>query len=331
MKRKHDDLELEFLFKELNENPYRRLNFSFFLISVIPILALVYAFSDIISKGIKAYNYTVCILALAGVILILGYIFAYGVIRNIVNKTLVYAAKAKRADEMKSAFAMALAHDLKSPLAAIKANISNLKAGFLGKLSKEQEDIVDICKETSTRMNAIIMELIDTYMIEARIAPLKVAPFDLKELVEEQKRELASVALNKNITIHLEFPQKAIILNADREKIYRAINNLFNNSIKHSHAGGKVTIKGSSVDHLICLEIFSDGPVIPEDRLQKIFDKFERVDKSVEGHGLGLSIAKDIIEFHGGKIGATSKPGAPNCFTVLLTSEKERFPWKAKQ
>jgi len=330
MKRKHDELELEFLYKELNENPYRRLNFSFFLISVIPILALIYVFSDIISTGIKAYHSTACILALAFIILILGYVFAYGVIRNVVNKTLAYAAKAKRADELKSAFAMSLAHDLKSPLASIKANISNLKAGFLGKLSKEQEDIVDVCRETATRMNALIMELIDTYMIEARMAQLKVAPFDLKELVEEQKRELASVASDKNIAVHLEFPQAPIILYADREKMYRAINNLFNNSIKHSHPGGKVAIKGSLQDGLICLELFSDGPVIPADRLEKIFDKFERIDPSVEGHGLGLSIAKDIIELHGGKIGAVSKPGAPNCFTVLLTAEKERSPWKAK-
>ena len=107
--------ELEFLFKELNENPYRRLNFSFILISVIPILSLVYILFDIVSSGNKILYNIGFILLFAGVILVLGYIVAYSVIRNIVNKTLDYAAKAKRADELKSAFAMSLAMDKPSP------------------------------------------------------------------------------------------------------------------------------------------------------------------------------------------------------------------------
>ncbi len=315
--------ELEFLFKELNENPYRRLNFSFILISVIPILSLVYILFDIVSSGNKILYNIGFILLFAGVILVLGYIVAYSVIRNIVNKTLDYAAKAKRADELKSAFAMSLAHDLKSPLMTIKANISNLKAGFLGKLTPEQDDAINVCKETSNRMNAMIMELIDTFMIEARVAELKRTSFDLRELFEGQERELASVADRRNISIKLEIPLKPLLVRADKEKILRAVNNLFNNSIKHTFDGGKVVVKAYPTDDLVRVEFFNDGSHIPEARLEKIFDKFERLDQSVEGHGLGLSIAKDIIELHQGKIWAASKAGVPNCFTILLPLAKE--------
>ena len=313
----------ELLFKELNENPYRRLNFSFLLISVIPILSLAYILFDEIFIGNKAFNDIGFILCFAGVILVLGYIVAYSVIRNIVNKTLLYAAKAKRADELKSAFAMALAHDLKSPLVTIKANISNLKAGFLGKLTPEQDEAIDVCRETSNRMNTMIMELIDTYMIEARMAQLKKVSFDLRELFEEQERELASVALARNITIRMELPSGPLLIHADREKILRVVNNLFNNSVKHTVDGGKVQVRAFATDGFIRIEFLNDGALIPEDRLEKIFDKFERIDKSVEGHGLGLSIAKDIVELHHGKIWAESKPGTPNSFTILLTSRKE--------
>jgi len=321
MKRNH---ELELLFKELNENPYRLLNFSFLLISVIPILSLIYVLIDKISSAKNNFNNIVCILFCAGVILILGYIVAYNVIRNIVNKTLGYAAKAKRADELKSSFAISLAHDLKSPLMTIKANISNLKAGFLGKLTPQQDEVINVCKETADRMNTMIMELIDTYMIEAREAKLKITSFDLRELFEGQERELASVASTKNITMKLELPLKSLMINADKEKMLRAVNNLFNNSIKHSFAGGKVTVKAISTDGFVRIEFLNDGTPIPADKLEKIFDKFERLDKNVEGQGLGLSIAKDIVELHQGKIwAASSKAGTPNSFTVVLPLGKE--------
>ena len=315
--------EVKLLFKELNENPYRRLNFSFLLISVIPLLSLTYVLIDKITTVNKDFNNMLGILFLSGVILIFGYIVAYNVIRNIVNKTLVYAAKAKRADELKSAFAISLAHDLKSPLMTVKANISNLKAGFLGKLTEQQDEVINVCKETADRMNVMIMELIDTYMIEAREAKLKISSFDLRELFEEQERELASVASAKNITIKLELPQKPLIIYADKEKMLRAVNNLFNNSIKHSFVGGQVTVKASSSDDFVRIEFLNDGTPIPEDKLEKIFDKFERLDKNVEGQGLGLSIAKDIVELHQGKIWASSKAGSPNYFNVIMPLAKE--------
>ncbi len=315
--------ELELLFKELNENPYRLLNFSFLLISIIPVLSLTYVLIDKITSAKHSSNNAMYILFFAGVILILGYIVAYNVIRNIVNKTLVYAAKAKRADELKSAFAISLAHDLKSPLMTVKANIANLKAGFLGKLDLPQEEVIDVCKETADRMNTMIMELIDTYMIEAREAELKMTSFDLRELFEEQEREMVGVASTKNITMKLELPPKPLIVHADKEKMLRAVNNLFNNSIKHSFERGAVTVKAYCTDGFVRIEFLNDGPTIPEDRLEKIFDKFERLDKNVEGHGLGLSIAKDIVELHQGKIWATSRAGFPNYFIVVLPLRKE--------
>ncbi|MBF0503663.1 MAG: HAMP domain-containing histidine kinase [Candidatus Omnitrophica bacterium] len=315
--------ELELLFKELNENPYRRLNFSFLLISVIPVLSLTYVLVDKVASANNNLNSMMYILLFTGLILIFGYVVAYNVIRNIVNKTLVYAAKAKRADELKSSFAISLAHDLKSPLMTVKANISNLKAGFLGKLTQQQEEVINVCKETADRMNTMIMELIDTYMIEAREAKLKITSFDLRELFLEQERELASVALRKNVAMKLELPLKPIMINADKEKMLRAVNNLFNNSIKHSFEGGNVIIKAFVADGFVRVEFLNDGTSIPQDKLEKIFDKFERLDKSVEGQGLGLSIAKDIVELHLGKIWASSKLGAPNFFNVVLPLAKE--------
>ena len=317
MKTKHTETRL--LFQELSENPYRRLNIAFFLMSVIPILALAYIFFDKVFIGNKALSDIGPILLFSGIILIMGYVVAYGLINNIINKTLAYAAKAKQADEMKATFAMALAHDLKSPIATIKANISNLLAGFLGNLTKDQEEVVTICRDVADRMNSITTELIDAFVIEARKTELKITLLDLRQLIEAQHRELATIASEKGVALKIELTKSPLATNADQEKIIRAINNLFSNSIKHTPVGGKVTVKAYAVDGLARVDFLNTGAPIPSNKLDKIFDKFERLNALIEGQGLGLSIAKDIVELHNGKIWATSDPGKPNCFTMLLT------------
>ena len=103
-------------------------------------LSLIYIIFDNLLIKNKNFSGIGYILLSAGTVLICGYIVAYKVIKNIVNKTLIYATKAKRADEIKSDFAMSLAHDLKSPLVTIKANISNLETGLIGILTKEQNE-----------------------------------------------------------------------------------------------------------------------------------------------------------------------------------------------
>lgn len=310
------------LFQELNDNPYRRLNFSFLLMSVIPILALTYLFIDQINTQRVFYGATPLLFA-TGIILALGYGLAYTVIKNVIHKTLSYAAKAKRADEEKSTFAMALAHDLKSPLLTIKTNIANLKRGSFGTLNDQQEKPISICKDVADRMDSLIMKLLYTYMFEAHMSDFKPARFDLRDLITEQKNELAAVASAKNISLEMDLSSKSLMIDADREKILRAINNLLNNSIKHTPENGKVSVRAYLIRNFIRIEFLNTGTPIPEDKLEKIFDKFERLDLTAEGHGLGLAIAKDIIELHKGEIWATSEPGKPNCFTVLLIPAKE--------
>ncbi|MCX5681781.1 MAG: HAMP domain-containing sensor histidine kinase [Candidatus Omnitrophica bacterium] len=314
--------KLNLLFQELNENPYRQLNFAFLLISVIPVLTIAYVFIDQFI-GNKVLHNVIPVLAPVVLILILGYTFAYGVIRTIINKTLSYAAKAKRADELKSIFAMSLAHDLKSPLLTIKTNVANLERESFGKLTEEQKTPIRLCKDVAERMDSLIMKLLYTYIFEAHMADFKPSRFDLRDLIIEQKRELDAIALSKNITIDVELSQKPLMIEADREKMLRVINNLLNNSVKHTPNDGKVTVKVYFIHNFIRMEFLNTGLPIPEDKLDKIFDKFERFNPAVEGHGLGLGIAKDIVELHKGEIWATSGPGKPNCFTVLLVPAKE--------
>lgn len=302
------------LFQELNGNPYRRLNIAFILISIIPILTFAYLLTDKLFAS--AYMRTVVFFAC--VILTLGYIVAYGVIKSVIDTTVSYAEKAKRADELKSSFAMGLAHDLKSPIITVNANMHSLKSGRLGELNPAQDKAVRVCGEVSERMSSIVSELMDTYMIEAHMTSLKKTRFDMRDIVSGQRSELEHVGGVKGITFIVELPEHPLLVDADKEKITRVLNNLLSNSIKFAPEGGRVTVKAYASDGFARLEIMNNGEPIPEDSLENIFDKFERLDESAEGHGLGLSIAKDIVELHKGKIWASSGPGRDNCFTLVL-------------
>ena len=151
---------------------------------------------------------------------------------------------------------------------------------------------------------------------------LKLARFDLRELVQEQEREGMTIARAKNVTLTAELSKKALPLLADRIMILRVINNLLSNAIKYTPEAGKIMIKATPSNDFARLEVLYSGVPIPEYMLEKIFNKFERVDKTIEGEGLGLAIARDIVEIHKGKIWAVSAAGKPNCFTVLLPLAK---------
>lgn len=310
--------EVKSLFQELRDNPYRRLFFAFFLISIIPILVLMQMFFGNILKDSDLLPDRIRIFILAAVLIILGYVSGYTVVQSIINKALAYAARAKRADELKSKFAISLAHDLKSPLGTIKANVSGLKAGYLGPLSEKQGKAVDICNDVADRMNSMVAELISTYMFEAREAKISIEQFDLRSVIESERRELDAVASAKKISVILNIAKTPLFIKADKEKMVRAINNILNNSIKYTPQGGFISVNAYPAEGFARVEFVNTSAVIPQDKLDRIFDKFERLDTSQEGHGLGLAIAKDIVELSKGRIWASSSPGKPTTFIMLL-------------
>jgi signal transduction histidine kinase len=315
MKKTH---KIRLLLQELGENPYKQLNIAFFLISIIPLLTLTYVFYNsfyVFKEFILEYT-RICIIT--GVIVLLGYTVMYSMIRNIINKALLYASKAKKADELKSKFAISLAHDLKSPLAAVKTNVAALRAGYYGGLSEPQKECITICDDVAGRMDSMIMELIDTYKFEAHEATLSLNRMDLRDIVDEQLREMEPIARLKNIKFAVDYPANALSVNADRDKIVRVVNNILNNSIKYTPENGKVTVRLYPDAAFARMETTNTGNSISEDMLEKIFDKFERLDTTIEGHGLGLAIAKDIVELHNGKIWAESGNGKPTRFIVCL-------------
>jgi len=309
--------EQKLLLRELKD-PQKQLNFVFLLIGVIPVLACVYIVLGP-SLGRKVSPPELApILFFANLLMLLGYLAGYKVVRSILQKALAYATRAKRSEQMRAEMASALAHDLKSPLAVIKANMANLRAGNFGPLDPKQKEMAELCSGVADRTASILMDLIKSYSPGDPGHEPEMTSLDLNELAKEQLLEIGAVAQNKRLDVKSSFFRTPLMVYADRSMMARAIHNLLSNAVKYTPPGGKVSLKTSSEVGFAQIEVANNGEAIPEKSLDRIFESGERLGRSEEGEGLGLAITRAIVETHHGKVWAESTPGKNNRFTILL-------------
>jgi signal transduction histidine kinase len=247
-----------------------------------------------------------------------GFYVGYSIIKNILNKVIIYAAQAKHSDQLKSTFVASVSHELKNPLSAIKTNLFNMLTGLLGNINEEQKKILELCQNVIERMAYLINDLLDLHKIEAGMIETKRVLCNFIEILEKQIKELEAMFNKKYIKLVKEIQGDDLLFWADDEKITRVINNLLSNAIKYTPEGGSVILKIYPADGFVKLECINTGSVIPPDKIDKLFNKFERLDSTKEGTGLGLAITKDIVEMHKGKIWAESQSDEGTKFVIVL-------------
>ncbi|MCX5712060.1 MAG: HAMP domain-containing sensor histidine kinase [Candidatus Omnitrophica bacterium] len=245
---------------------------------------------------------------------------------KILTRIMFYAAKAKHSDQLKSTFVATVSHELKNPLSIIKASLDNVKDGILGAINLEQKRVLTLCQDVATRMARLISDLLDLHKIEAGMFQTKRGVCNLADILEKQVKEFEILLDKKQIKLSKVMLEKEISLWADEGKMMQVVNNLLGNAIKYTPDGGSVTLRVSLLDGFIKLECSDSGPGIPADKLDSVFDKFERLDTTKEGTGLGLAIAKDIVEMHQGKIWVESSFGAGSKFVVVLPRDLRTSP-----
>ena len=317
-----DDLKSSVL-QELKENPYHKFNIAFSLMSIIPFLTFFYILISTSSLDALA-GQTGIILFTCIVISICGFTVGYIVINSILKRLFVYATRLKHSDQAKSTFVASVSHELKNPITIIKTNLELISDGIIGRIDEAQKKIVDLCIKTTDRMTRLVTDLLDLHKIEAGMFDMKREECDLSKLVQSQVVEFSIIISKKSIKMVTELLDTNLILWADSDKITRVINNLLGNAIKYTPDGQAVTVKAYPIERFIRFEVADKGPGIPTDKLEKVFDKFERLDHSKEGTGLGLAITKDIVELHKGRIWAESLPGRGSTFVVVLPRDLRR-------
>jgi len=233
----------------------------------------------------------------------------------------------KQLDEAKTEFLSITSHQLRTPLSAIKGYLSMLEEGDFGKLSKKQADIIGILLRNSERLIRLINIFLNISRIESGRLKITKSPNDLNKLINDIIKSLQIEADQKHI--HLDFkPIELPMLPFDSDKLSDVILNLVDNAIKYTPLGGTVAIAAKLKDNYMVVSVHDNGIGIAYEELDQLFEKFRRgkeinkVDTS--GNGLGLYIAKKIIEGHGGNIWAESEgenKGSIFKFTLPLTDE----------
>jgi PAS domain S-box-containing protein len=221
-------------------------------------------------------------------------------------------AELKKVDLMKNEFLSIVSHELRTPLTPIKGYLALLLAGQMGKLEPKQKEALEIITGQSNHLQNLLDSVIDLSRIEAGKPPeLEKEPLFLRNLVAESVSALKSAFDIKGIKLSVAYQSEPVAIMGDRKKLLRMVANLLENSLKFTPSGGEVSITISKDDQSIKFVIADTGIGLAANNLRKIFDRFFQVDSSYTrqagGIGMGLAIAKEIVESHGGRLWAESE------------------------
>jgi signal transduction histidine kinase len=319
-KRKQDRLKQEYrlVLGEFEDNPYHRFNVVFAVMVLLPLLTLVYILaSELFTLDIFAGRIGL-ILLITILIALGGYLLGYRMIREIINRVVFYALRSKIADEAKSTLIASLCHEFKNPIYTLKWQLFSLKDSLGPLADTVGHDSFDACTRTVERMDRLVADMLDIYKMEAGMVLPERKRCDIRNILQNRLQELTPRITQKNLTIINDFGDKPVFAWLDEDKISRVLSNILDNALKYTPKNGVIYIKLIRKDEFIRLEFQDTGKGIPTDKLDVIFDKFQRLDKTQDGLGLGLAISRDIVELHKGRIWAESVPGRGSKFIVLL-------------
>jgi two-component system sensor histidine kinase KdpD len=240
------------------------------------------------------------------------------------------AEAARRSEELKSAVLDALAHELRSPLNSIKIAVTTLVSQVSEKDSAHRE-LLDIIEAEGDRLNSLIDDAIQISRLEAGDLVLKKEAENLQDLVSQTVQATAARAEGRRFEVSI--PDSLPLVACDSHMLGKALKLLLDNALKYSPAGSVVTVSAECKSHSIVLSVANDGPGIPENERDRIFEKYYRGRagrSGVPGTGLGLPSAKSIVEAHGGTIWVTSPPGGGAEFHMALPVAEVPSVWAAQ-
>lgn len=228
-------------------------------------------------------------------------------------------------DQLKSDFISNISHELRTPLTAIKEAIFIILDGMTGVITTEQKRFLEIAKQNIERLGRLIDELLELARLDAKKTPSKRKLFDVVGMVKTAASTLSPLAREKGLHFTSILPGVPIEIWGDPDKLIQVVINLIDNAIKYNKPQGKVEIGVEERGETVELTVIDAGLGIPREDFEKIFDRFHRMsvhaNGEIPGSGLGLSIAKGIIDAHGGQIRLDSEIGKGSKFSVILPKD----------
>lgn len=230
--------------------------------------------------------------------------------------------KLQELDRLKSTFVSIVSHELRTPMTSIKGYVENMLDGLTGSLTEKQSHSLERVKHNIDRLTRMINELLDLSRIEAGRMELHMGPLSLREVVTEVVESYQAAAREKAITLRILPQENVPHVNGDADKLNRILTNLIHNAIKFTPPGGEIRVQTQVRDAAyVETSVIDSGCGIAAHEQDKVFDKFywsESVPVEERGAGLGLAIAKNLVELHGGRIRVDSTLGEGSRFSFTI-------------
>lgn len=255
---------------------------------------------------------------------------------DVLRRAIRYAIERKRIDKAEKELAKAkdefianISHELRTPIFTIRGFLELLRDGKVTDISA-QKDFLMRASHDADRLAFIVDDLIDMYLFEGGRAHLDYDELPIGPLLEEAWHWMHVLGSAKKVEIFYEPPDFLGSMNGDRRRLLRVLLNLAESAIKASEAGGEVRLVGRRTENHLEVQLIDHGPVIPKEVHSQIFDRFYLVDSTSEvargGSGLGLYLARVIVEAHGGVMSMSSDEGSGTTFAFTLPLKLEQLP-----
>lgn len=231
-------------------------------------------------------------------------------------------------DSLKTQFLSNISHDLRTPLTAIVTHAEILRDGMLGDVNDQQRRSIDGIIAGGRQVLNMVNEILTYAKGSANQLDLVISEFSLDDLIEQLRILNTSLLARKNLEFSTSVEQRVPLLRADRQKIAHILGNLLGNAIAFTPPGGRIWVNGRVAVHSdtteLVFEVGDTGVGIAPEHHELIFREFAQVDASPSrthhGTGLGLTIARQLVEVHGGRIWLESEPGSGSRFFFSLPS-----------
>jgi PAS domain S-box-containing protein len=225
----------------------------------------------------------------------------------------------REAEEIKSTFISVISHELKTPVALIKGYVGTLRREDVNWDREIIKDSLEVIEEEADRLTGLIENLLEASRLQAGGLSINTSDVALNTIAERVAKRLRTQSSIH--TINVDFPENFPIVMADENRLEQVLSNLISNSIKYSPQGGEIKISGQVRPTQVIICVSDEGPGVAPEDIPHIFDRFYRssnAKKTTKGAGLGLYLARAVIEAHGGRIWVDPRPGkgARICFSI---------------
>jgi signal transduction histidine kinase len=222
----------------------------------------------------------------------------------------------RRLHALRADFVSLVSHELRSPMAAVIGAANTLYARWRELSSEHRDAFLALIADETSRLSALISDVLDTSRIEAGTFTFSFADVDVADLVADSVAAAAAVQDEVAVLADLDGPLPPV--RGDRERLRQVLANLIDNAVKYSDAGASVEVSARYAGGSVRVEVVDHGPGIPVEQQSLIFEKFGRAKGNRPGTGLGLFIARSIAEAHGGTLNVRSEPGGGATFVLEL-------------